>query len=173
MYTECVKPDRDKTVSFTGYRLSQLYKTKDDPKILSSIADTLILTIEELFKAGYTTFLSGMTEGFGLMAAETVLNFRDTGNPIELWGVSPYIGQEAGYSAADKKRYARLFKKADVHIATSYEYHKYAYQDHTDYLVDNASQIVCYYDGQNGTVKHTVTQAMKAELPIINIFTRL
>lgn len=170
---KCVKPDREKTVSFTGYRLSQLYKTKDDPLILNSIADTLDLTIAELFKAGYTTFLCGMTEGFGLMAADAVLKFREQEQRVELWCISPYIGQEAGYCAKDKKRYRQIFDQANECIYTSYEYHKYTYQDHTDYLVENASQIVCYFDGQHGTVKHTVTQAIKAEIPIINVFTRI
>lgn len=173
MDTIPMRPDKKKTVSFTGYRLSQLYKTKDDPKLLQSISHKLDEIIEELVENGYTVFLSGLTEGFGLMAAEAVLNFRDKGNDIELWSVSPYIGQEAGYSAADKRRHAEIIKKSDINIATSYEYHKHAYHDHTDYLVDNASQIVCYYDGQNGTVKHTVTQAIKAECPLINIFKRI
>lgn len=173
MCTERAKMERDRTVAFTGYRLSQLYKSNDDPKILQSISDKLDEIIEALYDRGYTQFLSGMTEGFGLMAAEAVLRFREQGATVELITVSPYIGQEAGYSAFDKKRYAEIYQKADFNVFTSYEYHKYAYADHTDYLVENASQVVCYYDGQNGTVKHTVTQAMKAEIPIINIFARI
>lgn len=173
MDTIPIKPNKEKTVSFTGYRLSQLYKTKDDPELLQSISYKLDEIIEELFSNGYTLFLSGMTEGFGLMAAEAVLKFRDSDHDVELWCVTPYIGQEAGYSATDKKRYTEIYKRADVRVATSYEYHRHAYNDHTDYLVENASQIVCYFDGQSGTVKHTVTQAIKAERPIINIFKRI
>lgn len=54
--------ERTACVAFTGHRR---YRGEAD--------DALAQTVEELCRAGFRTFLSGMALGFDLAAAETVL----------------------------------------------------------------------------------------------------
>lgn len=68
----------DKHVTFLGYAPEKLFPTRLDEMKEDKIRKTLFQTITELYGKGYRTFVSDLSAGFGLMAADTVIIFRKT-----------------------------------------------------------------------------------------------
>lgn len=161
------------TVAFTGYRTSKFTHFINDPNLLNIISAELYITIELLYEQGFTTYLSGMAEGFDMMAAEAVLALKEKHSDIQLIAVIPFQGQELHFNCTDKLRYKTIYDSADNVFFTSEFYHEKAFFVRNDYLLDNCSQVVCYYDGQKGGTMYTVNRAVKASLPIINIYEEL
>ena len=69
---------KEKTVAFSGHRTNRIAKfTADREKLFREVAfDTFVAIESYCIKKGYDTFLSGMCEGFDLIAAEEVLNLK-------------------------------------------------------------------------------------------------
>lgn len=166
--------DASTTVAFTGYRPEKIKKSQPNNDLLfGEIQARLLGTIHKLADRGYKTFLSGMAEGFDLMAANAVLLVRNTFPEIELVCVVPFPEQAQRFEPFWKAESARVIKEAQMVITISEQYHSVVFHRRNDFLVDNASVMVCYYDGQPGGTRYTVQLAEKKQLEIINICKRL
>ena len=160
-----------KTVCFTGYRPEKIKKTDPDNDFLFADIQAHILgIIHKLAERGYKTFLSGMAEGFDLMAASAVLLVQSNYPEIELVCVIPFPEQADRFAPFWKAEHKRIMREAQRHITISDKYHSGVFHRRNNFLVDNASFLVCYYDGQPGGTYHTVEQAESKELEIINLF---
>jgi len=162
--------DKSVSVSFTGYRTKKILQSIKRPNIIGEIYSKLYTQIKNLYQQGYTNYYSGMADGFDMIAAEVVLALRSEGCNVRLIAVIPFMGHELGYSDLDKIIYKLIFDGADEVVLTSEEYHDRCYLDRNDYLLGNCPQVVCYYSGKKGGTMYTVNRAVKAELPIINIY---
>lgn len=167
-----MKNQKENSVSFTGYRTSKILKTSPLPNLLEHVQNDVYLTISKLYQKGYNTFISGMSEGFDLLAAQAVLEFKQNRLDIHLIAVIPFNGQELRYSDEDKATYKYVCDNADSVVFTSHYYSKDAFFKRNDYLLDNCGMVVCYYDGESGGTMYTYNRAKKRGLPIINIFDR-
>ena len=163
---------KEKSVLFTGYRTSKILSSSPLPNLLEHIKGDIYLTISQLNKEGYDTFLSGMSEGFDLIAARAVLEFKQNRPDIHLIAVIPFEGQDSGYSLEDKATYKYICENADSVVYTSQFYYKEAFLKRNDFLLDNCGLVVCYYSGQHGGTMYTYNRAKRRELPISNIFDR-
>lgn len=161
---------KERSVSFTGYRTQKIERSSQDPCVMEKTKEELFKTVKALHAEGYTSFLSGMAEGFDLAAAQAVLQLRDECPDVELIAVIPFKGQEANYSEEDKAQYQFILDHADAIVSTSEEYYKEAFFKRNDYLLDHCGMVVCYYDGQRGGTMYTYNRAEKRGLPIMNIF---
>ena len=161
---------KEKSVSFTGYRTSKILKSSSIPNLLEHIKGDIYTAVSQLCSEGYNTFITGMSEGFDLIAAIAVLEFKKTHSDINLIAVIPFEGQDWGYGTEDKDMYKYICDNVDSMVLTSQRYSKDAFFKRNDYLLDNSSAVVCYYDGQRGGTMYTYNRAKKRELPIINIF---
>lgn len=164
---------KETTVAFTGYRTSKMFSGKTDTTLLNVVATETYLAIKECYKQGYKTYLTGMCDGFDLIAAEAVLKLKEQHSDIQLIAVVPFMGQELGYSQKDKEWYNTIYKLADEVVFTSNTYHKNAYLHRNDYLLEHSSMIICYYDGQRGGTMYTFNRAVKAGMSRVNIYTHL
>lgn len=165
-----MKIAKETTVAFTGCRNAKILRSLNEQNTLEAIAEELEKTILSLYKQGYATFLSGMCDGFDLLAAEATLRVRMRQSEIRLVAVIPFQGQELSYSDRDKERYEIVHELANDVVYTSENYHERAFHERNDFLLDNASVIVCYYDGQRGGTMYTVNHAKFRALPIINLY---
>lgn len=158
-----------KTVAFTGYRADKLRKSNSDPKFLESLAGELETTILGLYQNGYDTFLSGMCDGFDLLAAEAVLRLQWHFPQMRLIPVIPFQGQELSFSERDKERFRVIYNLSPRTILISEDYHRGVYFRRNDFLIEHASMVVCYFDGQWGGTMYTVNLATLKKIPIINL----
>lgn len=166
-----MKIEKERAVSFTGYRTEKIIRTCKESNPISYVLNAVSEVVELLYNEGYTTFLSGMAVGFDMIAAEAVLALKERHPDVRLIAVIPYEGQEIGYDDLDISRYNRIYRNAEI-IFTSRSYHDKAYFDRNDYLIANCSKVVCYYTGLIGGTMYTINRTKKANIPIINIAER-
>lgn len=115
-------------------------------------------------------FISGMAEGFDLLAAEAVLKLRMKKPDVILISVIPFMGQELDYTPRDKERYKIIYDLANKIIFTSDTYHDKAFFKRNDYLLDNSSLVICYYNGLRGGTMYTYNRAVRQNIEIINLY---
>lgn len=165
---------KEKTVAFTGYRTSKMFNGVSDANLINVIITEAFIVVKELHEKGYTTFLTGMSEGFDLIAAETVLKLKESCPDVQLVAVIPFRGQEKQYSVKDKLTYAHVLKYADHCELLAGEYiDNDQYLRRNVFLLEHSSHLVCYYDGQRGGTMYTVNRAEKSGMPITNMITIL
>lgn len=162
---------KEKTVAFTGYRPGKIRLSSANPDIEKEIRSALQAVLRELYGRGYRRFLSGMAEGFDLWAGEEVLRLREQEgfSEIRLAAVIPFRGQEKNYPAGSWELYEKIISLADEKTVLAERYYPECFARRNDWLVDNASLVVCYFDGQSGGTQYTVRRARKAGLPVINL----
>lgn len=93
---------------FTGHRPEKLTRTAFD------IRHDLEAEIRKSIAEGYTTFISGMSKGVDIWAAEIVLQLRQNGQPVQLICAIPYEGFEAGWTEDWQRRYRAVLQSTDA-----------------------------------------------------------
>ncbi len=153
------------TIAFTGHRSNRI---PTDEQALSEYLDK---TVTDLYFKGYRRFLTGMSEGFDLMAGEAVLRLKAIHTDIRLITVIPFTGQAHRFSPEDKQRYGHLFNYCDDSVLISEHYFTGCFHRRNDYLTDNSALVIAYYDRQEqGGTHYTVTRAISKGIPVINLF---
>ena len=125
--------------------------------------------MEHILKV-FALFLTGMAEGFDLLATEAVLKLKTVHTDIRLIAVIPFARQAYRYSKEDQLRYAEIFKQCDDSVLISEHYYKGCFHRRNDYLIDNASSVIAYFDGQpSGGTFYTIQRAMTNKIPVRNL----
>ena len=75
---------KEKTVAFAGCSITKILSGKNDTNLLNVISTELYLLVASLYKQGFRTFLSDMSDGFSTMAAEAVEIFKKEKDDIQL-----------------------------------------------------------------------------------------
>lgn len=90
---------RPVTCCFSGYRIEKMpFRNEDCPAALE-LFTALDAAIAEAAADGCTRFLSGMSTGFDLWAAEAVLRAR-VALPVQLLCAVPFDGQAIGFRSS-------------------------------------------------------------------------
>lgn len=168
----------DKTISvaFSGHR--QLAAGDDDlfaPRLTAAeyrehLRRNLVETIVDLIEQGYCNFLCGMAVGFDLLAGEAVAALKTEHPQVRLIAVIPFPGQADRFGQEDRQTYERVLAAADHSLYTSEAYGFDCYHRRNDYLVDNSSVLVCFYNGSKGGTAYTVKRAIKSGLRVVNLY---
>ena len=147
------------TAAFTGHRT---YKGEADAELMMTIAD--------LHRRGITRFLCGMSWGFDLAAGRCVLEFKEKNPGVKLVTVEPFAEFGSLFDGADKELYDRVLVAADERIVVG-ENDKGAYMLRNDYLVNNASVVVAWYNNiPRGGTAYTVRRARKNRVEVVNLY---
>lgn len=166
---EMCRKQRDKwinerSVAFTGHRFI-LFSEK------SRLRMALVEIITECYHNGSRFFLSGMALGFDIIAAECVLELKNTFSDISLIAVIPFKNQSIRFNDTDKATYDYILCKADKIVVLSDVYFSACYLSRNDYLIKNSSAIIAYYDTlRKGGTAYTIHKAEKRRIPIYNLF---
>ncbi len=123
----------------------------------------------EAIEQGYRYFGCGGALGFDTLAAQTVLQLRETYPEIRLILVLPCRNQTRGWRQDDVAEYGRIIKAADKVTYTSEQYYSGCMHKRNRHLVDNSSLCICYLTEQSGGTAYTVNYARSQGLKIINI----
>lgn len=126
--------------------------------------------IRNLYKEGYRTFLSGMAAGFDLAAAEAVVAMREELAGLQLIAIVPFEGMECKFSERDKGRFRTILAAADKVVTLAPRYSVEVYAVRNNFLVDNASATIAYFDGSKGGTAYTVRRAVKSLHRYINLY---
>ena len=162
-----------KACCFTGHRPDKcefLYDGRSGEFVV--LRDELERAILGALDSGVETFYCGGAWGFDLLAAETLLSFREK-YKFSLVFVVPFEGQESGFPAEWKRRYATVRSCADEVICLSESYYRGCYYNRNRYMVDHSDMVIAHYDGSAGGTRNTVNYAEKQGKPVINVGERL
>ena len=150
---------KNTTVAFTGHRSYEGQSNEE-----------LAILLEELYERGYRSFLTGMAWGFDLAAGEAVMALKYRHENVEMIAVEPYAAFRELFHDTDAERYDRIKATADEVVAVSQIGNRHSYLRRNDYLVDNASVLIAWWDSQpNSGTAYTVKRAKKKALEVHNL----
>lgn len=113
---------RPVTCCFSGYRIEKMPFRNEDCPAARELFAALDAAVAEAAADGCTRFLSGMSTGFDLWAAEAVLRAR-AALPVQLLCAVPFDGQADRFPLEWKRRFNRCLLAADKVYALSRSYH--------------------------------------------------
>ena len=111
-----------------------------------------------------------MAFGFDIEAAETVLALQQELAGVRVVAVVPFEGMQRGFSEEWRRRFEHIVAEADEVITLAPKYSVEVYAVRNNFLVDNSSAIIAYFDGSKGGTAYTVRRAVKGLLRIINLY---
>lgn len=159
-----LKFDRTVSAAFTGHRFYDFSQRE-------FIQERLTSAISEAYDHGIRNFISGFALGIDLMAAQLVQSLKCNLPGISLTAAIPFEGQAERYNIYDKRVYRRLLELADKVIVLSDCYYPRCFLDRDEFMVENASYLIAYYDGrEKGGTYYTVKKARERGIPIINVY---
>ncbi|MBQ3204435.1 MAG: DUF1273 family protein [Alistipes sp.] len=158
-----LKQKNEKTVAFTGHRTYE-----------GEAQQELAAVLRELYAEGYRTFLSGMARGFDLAAAEAVMQLREEFADVQLIAVVPFEGFRSHFRGEDLEIYDRVIDAADERITVSEHRGGSGFFERNDFLADNSSYVVAWWDGiPKGGTYYTVQRARRQHKPVKNLCPQL
>lgn len=158
--------DITKSVAFTGHRSERILQVG----MLHLYLD-IVSQVRRLYSLGYRYFLSGMAEGFDLLAAQAVTALKAEYTDIRLIAVVPFRRQSDRYRPENKSLYDRIMKTADETVILREDYRKGCFHHRNDYLIDNSEIVLAYWDKQPyGGTYYTVGKARMMNRNIINLY---
>lgn len=156
------------TCCFSGYRIEKMPFRADDTQAVAALNASLEQAIIEAASKGYRRFLSGMSTGFDLWAAEAVLRLQKQFN-LQLLCAVPFDGQAAYFPAEWKQSFNHCLLAAARVFSLAPRYYAGCFAARNRFMVDASSLLICYFDGQAGGTAQTVHMAQKRGLEIINL----
>ena len=148
---------KNRTCSFTGHR--ELGESFSKEKLKEKI--------KEIIKKGYDVFLNGMAIGFDSECMEALFALKDEGENIKVCAVVPCVDQSKTFSAECKERYDYFLSRADYIVKEDRTYFKNCMLLRNNFLIDNSSLLLAYYDGRKkGGTYYTVNRAKKSGIDI-------
>ena len=147
------------TACFTGHRSYQ-----------GDYDEALREAVRSLYDEGYRTFMCGMAVGFDLSAGEAVLDLGSELTDIRLVAVVPFEGAELKFDMSDQERFHTILRRADKVITLAPRYSVEVYSVRNNFLVDNSSATIAYFDGSKGGTAYTVRRAIKRLHRYINLY---
>lgn len=150
---------------FTGHRPEKLRMSEKEVK------HALRLEINRAVKNGFFTFISGMSRGVDIWAAEQILLLREKNTAIHLICALPFYGFEKQWSTEWKTQYHRILDQADIVRIICPSFSFYSYQRRNEWMVDRSSLLIAVFNGEQGGTKNTIdyAEARGIEVAMIDI----
>ncbi len=155
---------REHACCFTGHRI--LAK-----KFRETLPGQLESQIRHLIAEGFVDFISGGALGFDTLAAETILRLREEFPQIRLVMALPCRDQDKDWSSADKIRYEKICRSADLIHYTAERYSATCMMSRNQFMVDNSTACVFYLTHQRSGTYKTVSYAIEQNHKLYNILT--
>ena len=170
-----LRENKEKTVSFSGYRPHKFDFSLNGGSEYERFTLILFNQIIKSIENGYDTFISGMAPGFDIIAAELVILAKRTypEKGIKLICALPYSNfrDSRHFTQHWRARYDRVINHChrNINVTNNAMESVYCYIHRNKFLVDNCSQLICYYSGKSGGTKNTIKYADGSKVEIINI----
>ena len=113
-----------------------------------------------------------MAVGFDLAAADIALSLREEFPDISVVAVIPFEGMHHRFPAEQRTLFERVAAEADEVITLATHYSVEVYTVRNNFLVDNSSACIAYFDGSKGGTAYTVRRAVKSLSLVVNIYNK-
>lgn len=151
------------TCSFTGPRPEKITENIDD------IRENLRYSIKQAVDIGYKNFITGMSRGFDLIAAEVILELKNELD-INLICAIPYLDQDSLWSTHDKEIYNDIVSKSTYSIVLSQKFIRGIYHTRNRFMIDHSNLIISYYNNTQGGTKYTIDYAKSQKKQVVNLY---
>ena len=153
---------KEQTCCLTGHR----ELPRDTDELVRRLTDAICGRIE----AGVRHFGVGGAVGFDTLAAEVLLNLRDTLYPqIRVIAVEPFDGFTSRWTDAQRARRQALLPRYDKRVCLLPRGSREAYLARDRYLVDNSAHCISYCNRTSGCTAYTVRYALRRGLYVENL----
>ncbi len=126
--------------------------------------------VESLYAEGYRCFLTGMAWGFDLAAGLAVAEAKRIHDDIRLVAAEPFAGFRDMFDGRSAEDYDAVLAAADERVCVCDAKSALSYMRRNDFLVDNSSLLVAWYDGSpRGGTAYTVKRARRMRVPVVNL----
>ena len=163
--------NKETTCCFTGPRPERL-PAFGDPKSeeIRALERSLQKAIRNAYDDGYRFFMSGMADGFDLMAAEAVLALKKELDGICLVAVFPYADAASRHPKAVRDRICRILSRCDLSLSLQPAYSTGCEFRRNVYMVDASFRVIGYYTGLSHGTAHCWHYAGQNHLELINLY---
>lgn len=162
---------RHTTCCFTGHRPEKMpFAASGNSFAFHQFQRALERAIQDAIHSGYRHFITGMSRGMDLWAAQFVLRFRKAYQDLILEAAIPFEGQADAWDYADRQLYQMVRSRCDSVVVLSPAYQPDVMHQRNRYMVDHASLLIAAYDGSPGGTRYTYDYARRKGLDIVNIF---
>lgn len=163
-YNSGFKLDKSKTCCFTGHRPERLPVGEEYQRLKEKVS----FYIRLLAMRGFDTFITGMSRGFDLMAADILLNDPQVKDSVKIVCAVPYRAQvDEMRTEQERSIYCETLGRASAVIVLSDNYENGCYKIRNQFMVDNSSVLIGYLKsrvgGHSGSMQ-TVNMACRAGL---------
>jgi len=141
---------------------------EEDDKAIRELCADIEHAVLQAVSLGYTRFMTGMSTGFDLWAAEVVIALKKR-LFIDLLCAIPFARQVDSFPPTWRTHYQQALAAAKEAFPVSDHYHAGCYMMRNQFMVDASSLLICYFDGRSGGTAQTIQMAKKAGLEIVNI----
>ena len=146
--------------AFTGHRPEKVEGYEG--RIIVELRKEILQAID----SGYTTFLTGMSRGVDLWAADIIIHLREQNPKLKLIGVIPFEGFERKWPVDWKKHYKLVLKELDWLHVVSKEYSPEVYQKRNQFMVDHSALVLAVFNGESGGTLNTINYAQEKGVPV-------
>lgn len=148
----------DTTCFFTGHR-------EISPESYNHIYQLVLYHIQNLYKQGITDFVCGGALGFDTLAANAVIEAKQTLD-IRLHLVLPHADQSKAFTDEQKFEYERIMHYADSIEVLFEHYVRGCMHQRNRKLVDKSCCGIAFCNKTTGGSAYTVKYAISKNLPI-------
>ena len=152
---------KSKCCCLSGHRPSKLpWGYNENNLECLKFKDIVRRKLKEFVEDGITTFLTGMAEGFDMIATEILIEMKKSYKDIQVIAVIPCFNQEKLWSDNQQKRYRYILEECDKTIVISESYSRTCMQERNEYMVNHSSVVFACYDNiSSGGTKNTIEYA--------------
>ncbi len=148
---------------FTGHRPQSLRRPEDDIRV--DLENSILTSVRE----GCHTFISGMSWGVDIWAAEIVIRMKGQfpGMNLHLIAAIPYAGFDERWNAEWRDKYRALLSLAEYVKVMEPFFSKASYQKRNEWMVDHSARVIAVYNGQAGGTRNTIRYARRQNVPVL------
>ncbi len=154
-----------KTLCFSGHRPEKLPHKGDESSVaIGNLKSLLYKEIYDSITEGYTDFITGLSRGIDIWAANMVIEFKNKMPNLRLICARPYKGfgdERVGY---EKWELCHILEKADEIVDISPFYTDSCMKKRNFYMVDRSSKLIAvvrdYYSGTGQTIRYAVKKGL-------------
>jgi uncharacterized phage-like protein YoqJ len=135
------------------------------------LKELLAAEIEKMSIKGVDTYLTGMSMGVDIWAAEIILKLRQTqpNSGIHLIAVIPYEGQANRWSVEYRERYFNILEQVDDTVTLQTQYVEGCMQAYNRHMVNVSDHMIAVCNGDKGGTQAKVDFALAKGLNIVVI----
>jgi len=151
------------TCCFTGHRPEKLHLPE------AIVREQLSYAIDAAIREGHTRFLTGMSRGVDLWAAQEVIRRQKEYPQLRLVACIPYQDFEKGWGLSWQRVYRQVLEACEeIHIF-SRAFSMESFSLRNRYMVEHAALVIAVFGGEKGGTANTVRYAKKCGRRILVI----